>query len=403
MLQIEEVREASGLEVYRQEWSELAQRVPGSDVFQTFEWLGPWLASFWPGRPLRFLFVRDNGRLIALAPLLLDIDGVLGCSNSLILPVNSHARRSDLLIDGEARPVLDALITHLRREDPRMRVMFRSSLSTSRVGAALGGAARPRFMAAAQVPGTESPIIRIDADWDSFLATRPAHTRSELKRKVRKLERDFKSSWSVVTSLDQCEPALEQVFAIEERSWKEDEGTSFTAENGLEDFYRGLARSFASAGWFRLYLLQLDGKPVAHIFGAEFKQEYFAFKTSYDEQFKAASPGVVLFQYALRECFDRKLLAFDFLGERSRWKNELANDARHHSSTCLFSLTNAECCLCSASEVGLKPLLRKTPAGLAAAMRKMVAAVRAPATEPGRKERPAEPLGAKAEGDQRTP
>ena len=375
MLEVEEVRDRASLGNYRAPWSELVDRSPTSDIFQTYEWLTSWLDCFWKDRPIRFLFLRERDRLVGVAPLLNDPSGAVGCRNSVALPVNAHVRRLDFLHAGEPRAVLDTVIRHLRRTDPRLRLIFKQNLVSSPIAAQMEDAGRPFWMACSRMALRSSPIIRIDSDWDTFLASRSSHTRSELRRKVRRLERDSKPQWQIVTGLDQCDRAMDDVMAIEENSWKEDHGTSFTAGDGLGRFYRDVARRFAEAGWLKLHLLRIDGKPVAHIFGAEFRREYFAIKTSYDASYREASPGVVLFQYALRDAFERKLTAFDLLGEESRWKNELANDSRPHASLCLFSLLDPQCCWCAVREQAVKPFIKKNVPGLVAFVRRLGSAV----------------------------
>ncbi|MHB8878265.1 MAG: GNAT family N-acetyltransferase [Myxococcaceae bacterium] len=394
MLEIEEIQEAGKLGAYRQQWRELIERSPTSDIFQTWEWLYSWLECFWAGRPIRFLFIRDQGQLVGLAPLLDDAAGTLGCRNSLALPLNAHVRRQDLVQAADPRELLEAVIGHLSRSDGRFRLVLQRARASSPTGAALEGVARPFGMNAARVETLPSPIIRIDSDWPTFLASRSSHTRSELKRKARRLERDHAPAWSIVSSPEECERGMDDVLHIEERSWKENAGTSFGTVDGLDRFYRSVARRFAEAGWLKIYLLHLDSKPVAHVFGAEFKQEYFALKTSYDAAYRDLSPGVVIIQNALRDAFARKLRAFDLLGEDARWKHELANDSRPHEKCCLYPRLDPYCACCAMHTQHLKPFLRESAPGLFAVARQVAAALRVPADG----EAPADPKDKSASG-----
>ncbi|MHB8873945.1 MAG: GNAT family N-acetyltransferase [Myxococcaceae bacterium] len=378
MLEIEEVRDPEQLAGHQGPWRELVERSPTGDIFQTWEWLSSWLECFWAGRPIRFLFVHDAGRLVGLAPLLDDPSGKVGCRGSLPLPVNEHVRRLDLVQDGDPRELLEALVRHLGKSNARFRLVLKQGRLSSPTGAALQAAAQSFGLAFTRVETLPSPIIRIDCDWPAFLATRSAHTRSELKRKSRKLERDFQPAWSIVSAPGECQRGMDDVMHIEERSWKEDAGTSFNAGDGLERFYRTVALRFAEAGWLKIYLLHLASQPVAHVFGAEFKQEYFAIKTSYDAAFRDASPGVVLIENALRDAFTRKLRAFDLLGEDSRWKRELANDSRPHANLCLYSRLDPYCACCAAHNGLLKPFIRANAPGVLAVARKVAAALRPP-------------------------
>ena len=78
---------------------------------------------------------------------------------------------------------------------------------------------------------------------------------------------------------------------IEANSWKQDDGSSFTAAEQLVQFYGRFAVQAAENGWLRLYLLYLDGQPVAHIYGVVFRNHYYALKTSYHSAYRNLAPA----------------------------------------------------------------------------------------------------------------
>ncbi|MFH0900934.1 MAG: GNAT family N-acetyltransferase [Pseudomonadota bacterium] len=364
-MNVEEVNRVSALAGYREEWQSLVESSPWRDVFQTYEWVTTWLECFWSEQPISFLFVRDGARLVGVAPLVQDDSGALGCPNALALPVNPHVRRLDVICGTTPGLVLEAALAHLRSTRGRLRIALRQSLAGSPVAAKLPNLAGGLGMRFQELETLPSPIVRIETDWDTYLATRSPHTRQELRRKVKKAETQHNLAWSVLERPADASRAIESVLEIERKSWKEDSGTSFTSEAGLEQFYARIATRFAEAGWLRVFLLGIKGSsvPVAHIFGAEYGHEYYAIKTSYDSAFRAASPGLVLFYHAIRDCFERRLTAFDFLGTVARWKSELANDERRHLRVCVFSPLDLQCQWCSLRDQHLRPLLKRLVPG----------------------------------------
>jgi hypothetical protein len=123
---------------------------------------------------------------------------------------------------------------------------------------------------------------------------------------------------------------MRDILIIERKSWKEKEGSSFTAVPGLQEFYLDVAETFAKKHCLCTYLVYLNSVPVAHLFGIAYGDKYYALKTSYDESHKELSPGVVLFNYVLQDVFQANMKEFDFLGVESRWKNEIASGTRNH-------------------------------------------------------------------------
>lgn len=344
-MKVVQVSRSDELDRFAFAWDELVDKGANVGLFQTREWLVPWLSCFWKDKPIAFAFVFDGARPIGLAPLLRDNDGELACSATLHLPVNDHAIRSSLLHVGDAGPVLRALLDHVSRTGGPKRLELEH----------LDPSVRDQYLQAVQPLGHHgvcmrdsdftTPIIRIHSTWSEYLDTRSRHLVHEIRRKVKHGKR-MGATAQVFCTPEQCEQALPYVMQIEARSWKQAQGTSFTADPAHQRFYSEVARGFAQRGWLRLYILYIDNRPVAHIYGAEFRNEYCALKTSYDASFRQSSPGTVLFAHALEDAFTRKLSVFDFLGVESRWKLELANDQRTFVDLCVFPRANVRCQLC---------------------------------------------------------
>lgn len=358
-LRVDEVRDVPSLAPLREEWRALVASAPRADIFQTWEWVSAWLDSFWHGKPLAFLFVRDGGRLVGILPLVHDVEGVLGCRGALALPVNPHVRRMDVISTVPPAPILDAALDHLRRTRRHVRVAVRQSLADSPAVAALPAVAARQGLSSHGLDSFPSPMVRIGQGWEGYLASRAPRVRRELRRKVKNAEERAGLTWAVLAGAARRAEAMEAVFAIERKCWKEQAGTSFTAEEGLVRFYGDVATSFADAGWLRVFLLFSGTTPVAHIFGAVYRRQYYAIKTSYDSTYRELSPGQVLFHHALRDSFEGGLEAFDFLGNPARWKDELANDVRRHSRVCAFSLLDPQCRLCELLDVYVRPAARR--------------------------------------------
>lgn len=372
MMRVEEVQDRAALEALRGPWADLIQRAPSAEVFQTYEWLASWLDCFWAKRPIAFLFVWKGPKLVGLAPLIYKTETATGCMESLYLPVDPHTRRQDVLCADDPKAVLEAIVEHLGSGGRRRRLALHQLPEDSPIGRAVPALAASGGLGTMKTSGGSCPIVRLDGTWDDYVAARPGQVGRELKRKMRKIERDWRARWTIAQTPEQAAEALKDVWEIERASWKEDEGSSLTAQQEAIQLYEDVVPRLARAGWLRLYLLHLDDKPAAHILGAEFRGTYFAFKTSYDQAFKSASPGQAIFYFALQDAFGRKVRTFDFLGYPSRWKDELANASREHDNLCLHSRFDARCRWHTLSEKQLKPFARENVPTLVGLGRRIV-------------------------------
>jgi CelD/BcsL family acetyltransferase involved in cellulose biosynthesis len=367
-LRVEEVTTAAELGRFRAEWEDLAERAPHAELFETHLWISAWLDTYWKDGPLAFLFVRRGEELVGLAPLLDDREGRLGCPRALVTPVNPHARRCSLLAADGPGSVVEAVLGHLERTRRGSRMRLRCCDAASPVVEALEGR-RPLSLVRQK---DTNPIIRLAGSWEEYLASRPRHLRHELARKRRRLETEWDAKWVSVADAAGAERAMTDVLRIERNSWKDREGTSLVSEPGASAFYTRIARTCAARGWLRVDLLYLDGEPVAHILGVAHRGTHYALKTSYDEAYRAWSPGIVLFQNAIRKAFEDGLATFDFLGADSRWKTELANDQRAHVEVCAFSGTALRCRWDRARVARIKPFLDERAPALVALRRRVL-------------------------------
>jgi hypothetical protein len=307
--------------------------------------------------------VRQEGKLIGIAPFLDDVAGQLGCPRSLVFPVNPHAVRNDIICSVDLEAVLDAILTHLRQKRPHLRLQPLQVKGTSPLLPALNQLAEKHGLKLLLREGSTSPFIKISSDWPGYLQSRPSAMRRELRRKQRNLAKVHEVKWTVTSDLESWQRVLPDLMHIERNCWKEKAGSSFTADRNVGQFYATLAEAWARQGLLRLYLLYLDQRPVAHFFGVVFNKTYFALKTSFDEAYRAHSPGTVLFTFALEDTFNQGLSFFDLLGEKSRWKCDFATDVAQTVSICAYSSGLLRCHLCTLYQQifvsKLKPLIKE--------------------------------------------
>ena len=359
-MRVTEVATANALAPFVPEWSQLVESSPDGSFFETPEWISSWLEVFWAPRPAAVLLAHEEDALVGFAPFLADEHGDAWCPHTVTLPVHSQVPRASVVAAEGLRPaVLDAMLSHLAQTRRPPRVVLANIDSLSPVLPELDRAAERRGLASMRWPGPRMPWIRLSGSWDDYLQTRSSHVRSETRRKRRKLERAGRLEITVTSAADPDGATMRDVMDIERLSWKHESATSFDTEPGVGDFYEVLAKRAGDRGWLRIYVMHLDGEPIAHLYGIVYKNEYLALKTSYVQAQRALSPGSVLFDHVLQDAFAQGYRAIDLLGVESRWKNELSTDAREPTTTCVFSPLAVGCQACRGYQQAVKPVLVK--------------------------------------------
>lgn len=122
-----------------------------------------------------------------------------------------------------------------------------------------------------------------------YLAARPGHLRTTLKRKARKIRVEIHTRFDPAIWAD-----YETVYSA---SWKPDEGSPA--------FLKAFAEAEAQAGRLRLGIARADGTPVAVQFWTVENSTAFIHKLAHIEEAKGLSPGTTLCAAMFEHVIDR--------------------------------------------------------------------------------------------------
>jgi CelD/BcsL family acetyltransferase involved in cellulose biosynthesis len=183
--------------------------------------------------------------------------------------------------------------------------------------------------------GSDVGLIDILHDWDAYTRSWSSNHRSSIKRSRAKLEAEGKVQ---VVRLhdppdDELHEVLETCFAIENKSWKGQSGTSVVGTPGLRDYYHQEARIMRDIGALDLWLLKLNDQIIAFEYCQYSKGTCFSQKISFDPDFERFSPGKVLRCIQLEQYHqDPAADTFDTLGvlceAKAKWVTRTYRSSR---------------------------------------------------------------------------
>ena len=276
--------------------------------------------TFAPAARVWCPMVEDQqGRPLAALPIVESRMGPITCGG---FPSNEWSGSGDLLLDESAdvAAVCDTLATALLHapwpvfwfdwapyETPRWQHFF---ASLKRIGA--DWQTRPSFQVG---------CVDTAGGWDQYRASWSRNHRRNMKRYEKRLEEEGPLAADLLTQLpaSEVEQPLRQVFEVESRNWKAEEGTAVLQSEGIWEFYRAQALQLAEWGQLNLHYLRLGGKPIASEYGYTAKGVYHPCKIGYDGAYQKESPGNLLHMHVLEHCFrDPAIQQLDFVGPISR-------------------------------------------------------------------------------------
>jgi len=299
--------------------------------FDRHPWFAAWWDAFAAQRELRICTLWDAGELVAILPL-------CGRGRRLEAMANVHTPFfRPLARDGAALQALLAEVFHHARGEVAIPAVpvDDPSLEGLREAAAPG-----RWTWLDEATHT-SPIVEME---DSYAAYRERMRSrwSSAERKARKMRREYRARFELVSSPTDLDAQLRRGFAVEGSGWKGRAGTAIESSVETRSFYRSLAVAFERTGELRLSEISLDGRTVAFDLSLLSGGRLYLLKTGYDEAYGSLSPGLVLQQEVVETCFRLGLEAYELLGDDSDWKRRFATTSRAHRDVRTYDRTPAQ-------------------------------------------------------------
>jgi CelD/BcsL family acetyltransferase involved in cellulose biosynthesis len=305
-------------------WKELLVRDPDSHVFATPEWNRLWWEEFGANKDLFFLTMRRGAEVRGIVPMYLkQEDGrnifrfVGGIDLSDYLgPVCSLEDRDEVAatlvgwfhddavgwdeFDAHNMPVPFGFAEFLVDHADRRGFDFRLDQEET------------------------SAVLRLPSDWDTYLECLSSKHRHELRRKRRRLGRDYPDAVFRTATEESLELDL-KTFVEMHRDAEGYKGHFMRPE--IATFFERIAHAFMPLGWLRLDLLEIGGRAIASTFSFEREGTFYLYNSAFESDAASISPGFVLTTELIKSAIERGLHAFDFLRGPERYKYALGAQA----------------------------------------------------------------------------
>jgi CelD/BcsL family acetyltransferase involved in cellulose biosynthesis len=147
------------------------------------------------------------------------------------------------------------------------------------------------------VDQVDRPVLRSDLDGKAYLERAlSGSTRKKLRQYRRRLAEHGSLRFVITSELQQVRRELGLFLAMEAAGWKGSEGTALLNKADDTAFMLAAVAALAETGAISIHSLRIGDKPVSMQIVARSGAAGFTWKTSYDEQFKDYSPGMLLLE-----------------------------------------------------------------------------------------------------------
>jgi CelD/BcsL family acetyltransferase involved in cellulose biosynthesis len=173
-------------------------------------------------------------------------------------------------------------------------------------------------------PGNPMPSIVLDESWIDPCSRFNAGRRSDFRRAARRASEFGQVSFELLSpEPGEFDALFGEAIRVEARSWKLEAGSAIALDRLKESCFRRFFRAGCEQGIFRIAFMRIDGRAVAMQMALEWLDRYWLFKIGFDEAFARCSPGTLLMLHSIGWAANRKLGAYELLGQVEPWIAQL--------------------------------------------------------------------------------
>ena len=331
MFQVECIEDEERFFSLKEEWDELRANALSPSFFLDHAWF----ACCWPElrrrNEMRVFVVREERKAIAIAPLVkrrISLRGLPVEQLSFMLHpetqmVDILLRNSETNVDG-LRVLLRYLLTE-RASDwqlislDKINPDSRSLYLLRRLAEFLS----LRYESQSLLP---APFIRLSGGWEAYLQSRSTRFRKTLRNVVNKIKRLGRVEVKRYGNEEDIPQGLQKLFSVSDASWKVANGIAITSNPERRVFFENLSCLSRGERGLQLWILEVDGIPIATETQIGDGRKVYALRSDFDERYADSSPGSYLQMEILKELFKGPYEEYSFgVGNndyKMRWTDE---------------------------------------------------------------------------------
>ena len=317
------------------EWNRFLERCGTDSIFLTWEYLSTWWDAFGEDYELHTLVAYgDEGELLGIAPLVtgpgegmgrrhlrhLSFMGAIGdssgeCEDFLVLEGREDevVRSFCGMIFGELASEWDVILLAMVPAESACLKVWREQL----VNHGAWGVELNRYRA---------HYRPLPEDWESYLAERSGHFRSNFRRKWKKLLKQHEVRVLEAGRDCEVEEALQWLIDLNRARWGDD-GQAFLTEQ-FNGFHFNLARTLHGRGWSQMSVIEVDGKPGAVCYGFAYAGKFSVLQFGWDAAYARQSIGLLALGMGQKLAMESGLRELDLMSGGDDYKKLWATHSR---------------------------------------------------------------------------
>lgn len=293
------------------EWEALAAEA--GNIFTTVEWASAWLDHLrGDASPLLASCRRADGSTAAILPLVAGREGRLRVIR--LLGHGPADRLAPICAPADRHAVARALRSFIADSGCDLFIGEQMPVDegwTESLGATV-------------LEREANPVLGIDGlGWEQFLAGRSSNFRGQVRRREKRLAKQGELRFRLTDDTGDLPADLETLFRLHDARWQCSGESAFVGR--ARDLHRAFARDALERGWLRLWLLELDDRPLAAWYGFRYGGAEWYYQSGRDPAADADAVGFVLFCHTIREAMNDGMREYRLLRGDEGYKARFAD------------------------------------------------------------------------------
>ncbi len=336
-MHIDELHDLYSFLQLRPAWDELCAAAGVTSFFLSHAWFRCcWLGKREEERPF-VVVVREGSKVVGLAPFFAQR------SKWRIFPVrtavsmqNQDSPFSDIILGPDrAGAILGTILEHLGRSPQSQIVAFNTIPRSSPMQALLANSSAG--VPLVRTTGGRSPVLRLEGDWNGFWTAQSQRFKKTVRNIANRVERLGRVTVEELSATATAEECMQVFASVAARSWKAQLPVSLGRDSGIARFFAGLTSELHACGRLSLWVLRVDGMPIATEYHVHDGETVYALRSDFDDHYREASPGAYLNDQIVRAYFEANVRTYDMGPGDNEYKLRWANGARDFDDFSFFS------------------------------------------------------------------
>ena len=306
MLQVVTIISEAEFAALEASWNTVARHSAPTSVFLTHDWF----TAAWAWRrldsTLNLLVARDGEEVVGILPLIRGRN-----RRRLELLTVPDTQFADMIVDpAQVSAIAEAFAAALAVTRSWDALQLDFLLPGSNAMRQLVPALARHGFRFEDRDGGRNPFVTLSGTWEAFYAGRSRRLKKANNLATNRLKKagEIRVEWVAPGDADDavCQRVLDAAIAISGRSWKQDTGNALD-QPGPNAFIRALSRSGRKNGWLSIWLIHVDGEPLAMEYQLIYAGNVHALRADFDAACDEISPGSYLFRHLLESFYGRSL------------------------------------------------------------------------------------------------